>query len=125
MDELRNESQVGCYIGSRFYGALCYADDLTLVCPSSRATDITLYIYEEFAHEHGLKLNSTKSVLATYNVDTNAVHTRNGIPIVKADQTSYFGHIIGNNSDYRNISQGVCNLITSTNTILSTFNFCS
>ena len=47
MDELLNalaKSQVGCYIGSRFYGALCDADNLTLVCPSSRATDIMLHM---------------------------------------------------------------------------------
>ena len=43
-------SKVGCYIRSRFYGALCYADNLTLVCQSSRATDIMLHICEEFAH---------------------------------------------------------------------------
>ena len=33
MDELINalaKSKVGCYIGSRFYGALCCSDDLTL-----------------------------------------------------------------------------------------------
>ena len=100
MDTLLNElakSKVGCYIGSCCYGALCYADDLTSVCPSSRATDIMLYICEEFAHEYGLKFNSTKSVLVTYNVGRNVVHTLNGIPIVKANQTSHLGHIIGNN----------------------------
>ena len=46
-------------------------------------------------------------MLITYTVDGNVVHTLNGIPIVKADQTSHLGHFIGNNSDCRNVSQGV------------------
>ena len=57
-------------------------------------------------------------MFVTYNVDSNVVQKLSGIPIVKADQTSHLGHIIVNHSDCRNVSQGVCNLITSTNTRL-------
>ena len=93
------------------YRALCYTNDLTLVCPSTciRVTDIMLHIRENLS----LKFNSTK-VLVTYNVHSNFVHKLNGIPIVKADKTSHLGHIIGNNSDCIHLSPGVCNLITST-----------
>ena len=45
-------SKVGCYIGNVFVGALCYADDLSLLAPSADAMRKMLRICEEFAAEH-------------------------------------------------------------------------
>ena len=58
MDESLNNCGFGCYIANRFVGALCYADDLTLICPSRRAISLLLNICEEFAVEYHVKFNS-------------------------------------------------------------------
>jgi hypothetical protein len=47
---------VGCWVGSRFYGALAYADDLTLLCPSAEGYDS--------AKDWDLTFNSQKSLNA-------------------------------------------------------------
>ena len=62
---------VGCYIGNRYFGALCYADDLTLISPSRCSMDIMLNVCEQFANEFGVKFNSAKSMLVTFNVTTD------------------------------------------------------
>ncbi len=49
----------------------------------------------------------------------------NGEPIVKADNTLHLGHYVGKTAHVKNISSGVSNLITGTNTMLSRFHHCS
>ena len=49
----------------------------------------------------------------------------NNVPIIKADNAVHLGHYIDKNFNQRNISQGVSNLISRTNTMLSKFNFCT
>ena len=48
-----------------FMGAMCYADDLTIISPSRRYMEIMLQICEDFATEYHVKFNSTKSILMT------------------------------------------------------------
>ena len=74
MDELLsrlNNCGVGCYIGKRFMGGMCYADDLTFISPSHRAMEILLKVCEDYAKEFHINFNSSKSVLLTYNVNHN------------------------------------------------------
>ena len=116
---------VGCYIGNRYFGALCYADDLTLISPSRCSMDIMLNACEQFANEFGVKFNSAKSMLVTFNVTTDVAFRLNNVPIVKVDNAIHLGHTIGKDSNAKNISRGVNNLINSTNKMLSKFSFCS
>ena len=128
MDELLSRlslAGVGCYVGTRFYGALCYADDLTLLCPSRRSMNIMLKICEDFALEYGVKFNSTKSVLVTYNVEIDVCFMLNNAPIVQSESALHLGHYIGKDCNQKNISLGVRNLIGRTNTMLSRFSYCS
>ena len=43
-------------------GAIEYADDLTLICPSIRGINKMVQICSEFGQNHGLKFNNTKSM---------------------------------------------------------------
>lgn len=128
MDELLtrlSRTGVGCHIGTRFCGALCYADDLTLLCPSRRSMSIMLKVCEQFSSEFGLKFNSTKSVLVTYNVNTDVTFQLNNVPIDKADNAVHLGHHIGKDFNQKNTSSGINNLIIRTNTMLTRFGYCS
>ena len=57
------QSGYGCKIGGHYYGALSYADDLTLMCPSLYGLQQMLKICETFGSDFGVKYNPSKSVL--------------------------------------------------------------
>ena len=57
------QSGYGSKIGGYYYGALSYADDLTLICPTLHGLQQLLKICESFGSEFGVKYNPSKSVL--------------------------------------------------------------
>ena len=128
MDELLirlTKSGIGCHVGNTFFGALCYADDVTILTPSRNSMTEMLRLCEEFANEYNVKFNSSKSVLVTLNVNVDVSFKLNNIPIIKADNAVHLGHYVGKNYNQKNISAGVSNLIGRTNIMLSRFGICS
>ena len=67
---LRN-SGVGCKIDNCYTGAISYADDITLSCPSIRGLNRMLDICNKFAAEHYLIFNSKKSLAIKYGKEVN------------------------------------------------------
>ena len=64
MDELSmhlNSSGIGGYLGTAFINHLCYADDLCLISLSSSGMQQILHICNEYAAEHQLIYNGSKS----------------------------------------------------------------
>ena len=65
---LRLERQgIGCCIGKHFYGAIAYADDLTLLSPTISGLNDMLKTCEIFSAEYGVKYNPTKSVCMVFS----------------------------------------------------------
>ncbi len=58
---------VGCFWGSLFAGALCYADDLVLLAPSPSALRMMLRCCEDFALKRGLRFNASKTQLIRFS----------------------------------------------------------
>ena len=56
----------GCYREDHFSGALCYADDLTILAPSPDVLRKILTICEEFAQTHGIRFNASKTQLTCF-----------------------------------------------------------
>ena len=56
-----SSSGFGCFIGSAFTGALAYADDIVLICPSPYAMRRLLSLCDSFAAKFDLKFNASKS----------------------------------------------------------------
>ena len=54
-------SNVGCFIGAWYFGALAYADDIVLLVPSSRAMRLILTICDEYAEGFEIVFNAKKS----------------------------------------------------------------
>jgi len=46
------EAGVGCYVGGRYAGALSYADDLVLLCPSLYGLNEMLNLCSSFASKY-------------------------------------------------------------------------
>ena len=64
-------SGVGCKIDNCYTGAISYADDITLSCPSIRGLNRMLDICNKFAAEHYLIFNSKKSLAIKYGKEVN------------------------------------------------------
>ena len=56
-------SGFGCKIGGHYFGALSYADDLTLISPTLSGLQSMLNLCEQFGLQFGVKYNPTKSVV--------------------------------------------------------------
>ena len=56
----------GCHWEDHFSGALCYADDLTILAPCPDALRKMLAHCEEFAESHGIRFNASKTQLICF-----------------------------------------------------------
>ena len=124
---LLKQSNVGCYLGRRFAGALSYADDITLVAPSVNAIRRLLVICENFANSYDVLFNSAKSVSLVFG-NTPAVNTDlylHGKMIPKSTSAIHLGVHIGLGSQSDNISKAKRDLCIRVNSLLSNFSFCS
>lgn len=52
---------IGCHIGHQFLGALGYADDIILLYPSVAGLKKMIKICEDYAEEHKILFNGSKS----------------------------------------------------------------
>ena len=60
------KSGFGCKIDNCYTGAISYADDISLSCPSIRGLNRMLDICNKFAAEHYLIFNSKKFLAIKY-----------------------------------------------------------
>ena len=58
---------IGCRIGRHFYGALCYADDITLCAPSVSGLRQMLKLCEEFGDKFSVTYNPLKTVCVLFS----------------------------------------------------------
>ena len=65
------DSGVGCIINNCCTGAISYADDITLSCPSIRGLNRMLDICNKLAAEHYLIFNSKESLAIKYRKEVN------------------------------------------------------
>ena len=52
---------MGCCVGSRFVGALAYADDIVLLAPTSSAMRRMLDLCQAYASDYFINFNASKS----------------------------------------------------------------
>ena len=60
LERLQNHG-VGCHLGDAYVGALAYADDLTLLCPSLQGLQSMLKVCEEYGDEYAVTFNPVKT----------------------------------------------------------------
>ena len=60
-------SGIGCHIGLRYTGCLCYADDLTLLSPTLKGLQKMVNICENFGVTYGVSYNATKTVCIAFS----------------------------------------------------------
>ena len=122
-------SGYGCRMGHIYVGALGFADDLILMCPSESGIRKMLKICEEYAEEHNLIFNGAKSKLLifspqkTFEEDPKLKLNGELIPNVKsAVHLGNYLHVINNQEC---INEGIKTFNRQANMFLSRFKTCS
>ena len=71
MDDLLEklkENGIGCHIGHKFVGALGYADDIILLCPSVSGLNKMISTCVEYADKHNILFNGKKSKYLVFGI---------------------------------------------------------
>ena len=98
IDELLEKlkaSGIGCYIGYQYVGALGYADDIILLCPSVAGLKKMIKICEDYATDHSIKFNGKKSkylIFGEYNY--NPTLKVNNEIVSRCESAFHLGHLI-------------------------------
>ena len=93
--QLLEKAKIGCYIGNFYLGALCYADDLTLLAPTADAMRTLLSLCEDYANEHSITFNADKSKCIIFKPRSGTIHVRPSFSIggKLIDHTSSWPHL--------------------------------
>ena len=88
-------SGIGCHIWSAYIGALSYADDITLLCPSIQVWNEMIVLYWEYAKEYDKTFNK-KTVCIKFeskiNIDEHV--SANGFPVQWSENVRHIGNIV-------------------------------
>ena len=111
-----------------FSGALCYADNLTILAPSPDALRKMLTICEEFAQTHGIVLKASKTQIICFRRSIASVSTHfslcgQRLPLV--DSVVYLRNTLQYNlSDKLDIQSKSMTFIRQANSVLFQFHGC-
>ena len=117
---------VGCFWGSSFAGAFCYADGIVLLAPCASALRTMLSICNKYAFSHGLKFNECKTQLICFQSQStrpcSATISFNGTVLCYLDYVTHLGHIITwDLSDHMDTIRVIRDMNRKVNSILCTF----
>ena len=125
MDELLQRLSMvdgGCRIGCMYAGALCYADDIVLLAPTSTALDRMLRVVENFATTYKMTFNPLKSSFVTHSVDAQKYNFRlMGREIPHCLRVKHLGLISGENACVANVKEAIGDLYGRTNCVVAQF----
>ena len=86
---------IGCHIGHLFVGALGYADDIILLCPTVEGLKDMIKICEEYANEHSIMFNGSKSKYLVFgNYKYNPTIQVNNENVSRCDSALHLGHFL-------------------------------
>lgn len=119
------KSNVGCYIGTYFLGALAYADDIVLLAPTASAMRSMLRLCDSYAFEYKIVFNASKSKCIRFapkkcgrSLSLSATPTFyvNNHVIEYVDQWPHLGHVISSDLDDKH------DIMKSRNTLVGQIN---
>ena len=121
---------VGCFWKHHYVGAVCYADDIALVSPSSSTLRNMLNICVKFADQHHLSFNADKTQLIKFSKTSHpATSTPRfiflGKPLSLSNAINHLGHILTYNlSDDEDIIAISNDMCRKANHLLHIFSCC-
>ena len=128
MCKLQN-SGLGCRMGHLYVGALGFADDLILLCPTEPGMREMLKICETYAAEHDLTFNGAKSKLLIFHpqkiYESDPKLELNGEVIPNVQSAVHLGNILHVSNNQECIDEGIKKFNRQANMFLSRFKSCS
>ena len=86
---------IGCFLGHHYVGALGYADDIMLLCPSVSGLKKMIKICEEYAEEHCILFNGKKSKYLVFgNYKYNPTVKVNNEVVPRSESAPHLGHML-------------------------------
>jgi hypothetical protein len=126
-----SKAGIGCFIGSKFVGALAYADDIVLLAPSASALRKMLAICDSYANDYHIVFNAKKSKCLVLLPSArrflcdflkSCTFYIGDKPIEFVDSFSHLGHLITNKlTDSSDILKRRCDFIGQVNNMLCYF----
>lgn len=110
----------GCNLGNYYFGALGYADDVVLLCPTKEGLRNMIRICEEYAAEHDLLFNGSKSKLLVFGNDNLPKFYVNEIEVPVCKAALHLGNLISNNM-HDTVDYGITKFNSSFNYFISSF----
>ena len=94
-------SNVGCHIGSLYFGTVGYADDLSLISPSRQGLQKMINIVKSYCDHHGIEISTdpvvakSKTKVITFNNKENIINLAlNGVDLPTVEKWEHLGHTI-------------------------------
>ena len=117
-------SGIGCYVNSCYAGALCYADDVTLLCPSLHGLNVMVETCVNVANDFNVTFNHKKTVALHFGkikIISGSVYL-DGNLIKWNDSVKHLGNIISQNlSDDKDCNFKKSCFIGSVNKLIGNF----
>ena len=124
IEELR-KCGAGCWMGHAYYGAMIYADDITLLSPSVAGLRQMISVCEKFCERRGIMFNALKSVCMRFSPAKNRVEPvveLGGVPMKWAKSVKHLGNIVSSNlSEANEIEYKRGDLFGRVNSLLGNF----
>ncbi len=92
-------------MGNHFVGAIAYADDITLICPTKTSLDILTGICKLYTYEFSITFNAKKCLFLVFKgreyveANTSICMYVNGDKIEKSECADHLGHRISTNDN--------------------------
>ena len=113
----------GCWLGHQFLGAVCYADDMTLLSPSVGGLQKMIHECEKFALEYSVEYNPSKSVSMIFTKQKlliKPVVALFGKPLSWVTHVKHLGNFIsGDLSESKEVQFKRGDLVGRVNTLLA------
>ena len=126
--EILRKNSIGCWNGSEYMGVFCYADDLSLLCPSFTGIKDMLKTCEYYVTKHKFVFNAKKSQLLTFDHKFRTsvkpiLKMKNGEEIPYVTECNHLGNILSTISEFSIVDRAVNDLYMRTSRLLADFSF--
>ncbi len=122
LHELKNLG-IGCQLGQYFCGAVGYADDIILLCPTLSGLRKMVNVCERYAQQHDVLFNGKKSKLLVFGSkepkDVNVSVNGQNVPL--CDTAVHLGHMLSTIDKYECVKDGVKRFNSSVNSFFAKF----
>ena len=113
--EILRKNNIGYRYGSKYMGVFCYADDLSLLCPSFTGIKEMLKTCEYYTMRHNILFNAKKNLMLTFDHKSRIsvkpiLKMKNDEEIPYVTESNHVGNILSTISGFPIVGHAVNDL---------------